>query len=315
MSKWILNELNFLNQCQANRLPIWQCPPFLFVVMGIVNVSAVLSSYIAANKFFVGDPMVAAFIALMVSLFTFVIGFAIVRSFDQLAEVSQMKSEFVSIASHQLRTPLSAIRWTIDLMISGKIGPQTEEQKDILKKLQESNERMIGLVNNLLDVNRIESGNILLKMEPVSLVEMAKEIIEHLKNFAKANNVIIIFDANVDTPLIKTDPDRLKIIIQNLIDNAIKFSKSESEVKIKIERDKKNIIFSVKDQGLGISKEDQSRLFQKFFRSKVALRHQTVGSGLGLYITKSIIGAMKGKIGFESKEGEGSVFWVKLPIN
>ncbi|MBI2451316.1 MAG: HAMP domain-containing histidine kinase [Parcubacteria group bacterium] len=314
MLKWISGELNIFNQCKANRISIWQCPPFLFVIMGFINISAVLSSYIAANKFFVDDPMIAALIALLISLITFIIGYAVVKSFDEMAEISQMKSEFVSIASHQLRTPLSAIRWTIDLILSGKLGPQTEEQKNILINLQESNERMINLVNNLLDINRIESGRIILKVEPVSIVEITKKTITELSNFALANNIGLEFENNAEIPFIQGDPERLKIVIQNLIDNAIKFSRSGGQAKIKITKDKKNVMMTVTDQGIGISKTEQSRMFQKFFRAKAALRQQTVGSGLGLYISRAIIESLGGKLGFQSEENKGSIFWFKLPI-
>lgn len=306
--------MNIFNQCKANRISIWQCPPFLFVIMGFINISAVLSSYIAANKFFVDDPMIAALIALLISLITFIIGYAVVKSFDEMAEISQMKSEFVSIASHQLRTPLSAIRWTIDLILSGKLGPQTEEQKNILINLQESNERMINLVNNLLDINRIESGRIILKVEPVSIVEITKKTITELSNFALANNIGLEFENNAEIPFIQGDPERLKIVIQNLIDNAIKFSRSGGQAKIKITKDKKNVMMTVTDQGIGISKTEQSRMFQKFFRAKAALRQQTVGSGLGLYISRAIIESLGGKLGFQSEENKGSIFWFKLPI-
>jgi signal transduction histidine kinase len=255
-----------------------------------------------------------ALIVLLVAAILFVLFAVISQSFDKLAEASRMKTEFVNIVSHQLRSPLSNLKWAIELLFSGRIGAVSEKQTEYFKILKENSSRMEELVSDLLIVSRIEQGRFPQRREDVFAREIVEKVVRSSEIFAKASNVEIEFEAEDDLPKIFTDPSQLRLIVENLLDNAIRYTKENGKVQVDLKKKGKNFILSVKDNGVGIPKEDQKYIFQKFFRSANALRHQTEGSGLGLYIAKSIIGKFGGKIKFDSQEGIGSTFWVTLPV-
>lgn len=311
--KNILNQLNFLAQCKKYGLSLWQCPQFLFLVMGIIIIGSTLATYFIGRRY-VEDPQVVALIVLFITAILFIIATAAVRSFERLAEASRMKSEFVSIVSHQLRSPLTNLKWVIELISSGRVDSVTEKQLEYFKILKENSDRMRELISDLLIVSRIEQGKLPPREERIFLKDLIEKIIKEMEIFAQAANIKIEFKAEAKLPQILTDPSQLKLVIENLIDNAVRYAKEKGKVEIKLEKKDKNLYFEVKDNGVGIPKNDQKYIFQKFFRSANALRNQTEGSGLGLFIAKSIIEKLKGKIGFKSQEDVGSTFWFTLPI-
>lgn len=229
--------------------------------------------------------------------------------------VERMKTEFVSLAAHQLRTPLSAIKWTLRMILDGDLGEITKEQRDFLEKTYKSNERMISLINDLLNVTRIEEGRYLYKLAPVSFEDLVKTVVENYKEEIKKKKIKFKFIGSPrKIPKIKLDAEKMKLAISNFLDNAIKYTPEGGEVTVSLEIDKKGIKFLVKDSGIGIPKDQQNRLFTKFFRGANAIRIETEGSGLGLFISKNIIDAHGGKTGFESEEGRGSTFYFTLPF-
>ncbi len=310
--KGILAQLNILAQCKKYGLSPWQCPQFLFLAMGMIIIGSILATYFIGRKY-VEDPQVVALIVLFITAILFIIATTIIRSFERLAEASRMKSEFVSIVSHQLRSPLTNFKWVIELILSGKINPVSEKQLEYLKILKENSDRMRELVSDLLIVSRIEQGKLPPGKEKIFLKDLIEKIIKEMEIFAQAANVKIEFKTKGKLPQILTDPSQLKLVIENLLDNSIRYAKGKGKVGIKLEKKDKNLHFEIKDKGVGIPENDQKYVFQKFFRSANALRHQTEGSGLGLYIAKSIIKKLKGKIGFKSQEDVGSTFWFTLP--
>ncbi len=311
--KGILVQLNILAQCKKYGLSLWQCPQFLFLAMGIIIIGSILSTYFIGRKY-VEDPQAVALIVLFIAAILFIIATTIIRSFERLAEANRMKSEFVSIVSHQLRSPLTNLKWVIELILSGKINPLSEKQLEYFKILKENSDRMRELVSDLLIVSRIEQGKLPLRQEKIFLKDLIKKIIKDSEILAQAANVKIEFKAEKNLPQILTDSSQLKLVIENLLNNAIRYAKGKGRVEINLEKKNKNLHFEIKDKGVGIPKDDQKYIFQKFFRSANALRHQTEGSGLGLFISKSIIEKLKGKIGFESQEDVGSTFWFTLSI-
>lgn len=230
-------------------------------------------------------------------------------------EVERLKTEFVSIAAHQLRTPLSAIKWVLKMLLDGDVGALSKEQIDFLKKGYQSNERMITLINDLLNVARIEEGRFIYELTPQSLEEIIKEIIDDLTDLAKKKQLKLIFKKpKKPLPRVKIDREKISIAIQNLVDNAIRFNKPGGQVTISIKCDKVNIEVMVKDTGIGIPVVQQKRIFDKFFRADNAVKSETEGTGLGLFIVKNIIEAHHGTIRFESKKDQGTTFWFSLPI-
>ncbi len=308
-----LQQLNIPKQCQKYGLSLWQCPQFLFLIMGIVIIGVSLISYALGTRYLV-EPEMVALLVLLVTIVLFVIAFTIVRNFERLAEVSRMKTEFISVVSHQLRSPLSNLKWAIELLMSGRLGKIEEKQTEYFKILKENSARMAELVSDLLVVSRIETATLALKKKEISLEELTKELISEFNLFARASNVEIKFQPQKNLPQVWLDPSQIKLVIENFLDNAIRYVKEKGKVEICLKKTDKAVLFEIKDNGVGIPKEDRKYIFQKFFRSENVLRYQTQGSGLGLYIAKAIVEKSGGKIGFESEESKGSTFWFTLPI-
>lgn len=229
--------------------------------------------------------------------------------------IEKMKTEFVSLAAHQLRTPLSAIKWTLRLILDGDVGEISLEQRDFLEKTYQSNERMISLINDLLNVARIEEGRYLYKPILIDLETVVQFVLDSYKDEIKKRDIDLeIKTPEIPMPPILLDVEKMKLAIQNLLDNAIRYSSPGGKVTISLEYDTKEAKFTIKDNGIGIPKDQQQRVFTKFFRASNAMKTETDGSGLGLFIVKNIIEAHGGKIWFESEENKGTTFYFTLPI-
>jgi len=311
--KKILAQFNILGQCRQYGVSLWQCPQFLFLIMGLVIIAATLAVYTIGTRY-IEDPGIVALVVLLVTVVLFIIAFIITRSFERLAEASRMKSEFVSIVSHQLRSPLSNLIWAIELLMSGRLGKIEENQIEYFKILKENSSRMGELVSDLLIVSKIETATLPIKKQEFPIEDLIKKLISNIEPFAKASNVEIKFETQKDLPKVFADPSQIRLVIENLLDNAIRYVKEKGVVEIKLETKGNNLYFEIKDNGIGIPKDDQKYIFQKFFRSENVLRYQTQGSGLGLFITRSIVNKSGGKMDFKSEENKGSTFWFTLPI-
>ena len=311
--KDVLSQLNIVARCRKYGLSLWQCPQFLFLIMGGIIIVSSLATYAIGNRY-IEDPLIIALVVIFITTLLFIIAFIITQSFERLVEANRMKSEFVSIVSHQLRSPLSNLKWVIELLMSGRISSVSEKQTEYFRILKENSERMKELVSDLLTVSRIEQGKLSLKKERISLQGLIEKVIKEVEIFSKASNVEISFDSEENLPQIIIDPDQIKLVIGNLLDNAIRYIKERGKAEIDLKKKNDNLYVEVKDNGVGIPKDDQKYIFQKFFRSGNIKRHRTEGSGLGLYIAKSIIEKSGGKMGFKSQEGIGSTFWFILPI-
>lgn len=231
------------------------------------------------------------------------------------ANIENIQSDFVSLASHQLRTPLSAIKWYSEMLLSKKQGPLTSKQLQYLREIYRSNERAINLVNDLLDVSRIQEGNIHLELRPTRLEGVVEEVIDNFTMLIKSSGVTINFEIiNGPLPAIETDREKLKRVIVNLLSNAIRYTEAKGKIRIALEKVKNKMKVSVEDDGVGIPKKDQARIFSKFFRSVKVIKLAPEGTGLGLFIARSLVEAMGGKISFTSEEDKGSTFYFVLPI-
>jgi len=231
--------------------------------------------------------------------------------------IERMKTEFVSLSAHQLRTPLSAIKWTLRMLLDGDLGKITAEQKEFLEKTYKSNERMINLINDLLDVTRIEEGRYLDKPVFTNIEPIVQFVINSFKNEIERKGLELEFikpSSEEKIPEVKIDVEKIRLAIQNLLENAIRYTKAGGKITVSLKHREDKIEFSIKDTGVGIPKDQQARVFSKFFRGSNVIRLETEGSGLGLFITKNIIEAHGGRIWFESKEGEGTTFYFTLPI-
>ncbi len=313
-----MKSFNFgseLKECKEYGMGLWQCPVFLFIIIGILNIVSMLGVYIVVKEYDV--PELVVFSVSAVSILIFSVGTSIVDGFKHIVETNKTKSEFVSIVSHQLKAPLSGMRWTADLLLSDRFGSLNVKQQEYVKDIQENNTRMIKIVNDLLDVSRIDSGKMVMNIQEIDLAEIAKSTVKELEFFAVANNADLMLDIDEKLRKVKADPMRVRMVIQNFVDNAIKYigDKKRGLIKVTLKNDGENVHCSVVDNGIGISEEEKQRIFGKFFRGNSVARRQTIGSGLGLYIAKVSIESSKGKIGFESEKGKGSTFWFTLPVS
>jgi len=311
--KEILEQLNVRANCKKYGLGMWRCPQFLFLVMGGAIIATAIITYVLGTRY-VADPDTVSLIVLVTTLILFVLTFSITRSLEGLAEANRLKSEFISIVSHQLRAPLSNLKWALEILISGRFGKISGKPVDYLQILEDNTKRMGELVASLLIVSRIEQGRFPLHKAAFPLIDLIKEAVAEFKPIASASNIDIVLEApKSDLPLAFGDSAQLKIVVENFIDNAVRYTKGSGKVAVSIAPKNGGLLFSCKDGGVGIPKEDQRHIFQKFFRSSNVLKYQTQGSGLGLYIAKSIIEKSGGKIGFKSEQDKGSTFWFTIP--
>jgi len=230
-------------------------------------------------------------------------------------EIEKLKTEFVSLAAHQLRTPLSAIKWTLKMILEGDLGKITDEQEDYLQKTYISNERMINLINDLLNVSRIEEGKYLYKPAFIQFEDLVQSVINIYEKEFKRKSIKFQFEKpKKKMPKTKIDTEKMSLAITNLLDNATRYTPSKGEITVSLKLNKNEIEFSIKDSGAGIPKDQYKRVFTKFFRATNIIRIDTEGSGLGLFIVKNVIEAHGGKIWFESEEKEGTTFYFSVPV-
>lgn len=234
------------------------------------------------------------------------------RKREQL--IAQLKTEFISIAAHQLRTPLSSVKWILKMLLDGDFGLLSVRQREFVDKGYIANDRMIHLVNDLLDVSRIEEGRFGFDFSENNLVEFLKESIESFNEDAKRRSIKLSLDINNAVIKVIFDPQRLKMAVSNLLDNAIRYTQPGGVVEVVAKEDGDFIIVSVKDSGMGVPDSQKSRIFTKFFRGDNVIKIQTEGSGLGLYLVKNIVEKHGGKIWFDSKENKGTTFYFTLPV-
>ena len=229
-------------------------------------------------------------------------------------EIAEMKNEFVSTVSHELRTPLTSIKGYVDLILDGSAGETSEIQKEFLGIVKENSDRLVELINEMLDISRIESGRVHLKVEPLNMGELVRGAVDTFRAVLAQTGRSITVSVSRNLPRVAADRDRVGQVLINLISNALKYSPGGGEVTVSAKREGESVVISVTDHGLGITREDQKRLFTKFYRVDSAMTREIGGTGLGLSICKTILELLGGSIGVRSKSGQGSTFWFSLPL-
>ena len=241
------------------------------------------------------------------------------RANKELKRLDAAKSEFISIASHQLRTPLTAVKGYISLVVEGSYGKLPEKMKRPIRNVYDSNERLIRLVNDLLSISRIESGRMQMDFEQTNLQDIIESVIQELNIKAREKNIELIFQKPENPlPEMRLDNEKIRNVILNIIDNGIKYTEKGSitiSVSLQPKQNPKNVLLEFKDTGDGMRKEELKRLFQSFTRGSAGVKRFAEGAGLGLYIAKQFVEMHNGTIRAESEgKGKGSSFLIQLPL-
>lgn len=238
----------------------------------------------------------------------------ILRNITREKDLDQIKSDFISIAAHQLRTPLATLKWLFKMLLDGDGGKLNDKQLDLLSKGYERNNEVIEIVNNLLDVSEIEDGRFPYKFLQCSFKDIVNHAVHDVQVNAERKSIVVEIDMANDIPQLKVDRQKMKMAIQNLVDNAIKYSHIKDTITITLQKDDTDAILYISDNGIGMSDETQEKLFTKFFRGHEAIIQDPTGSGLGLYIVRNIIEKHGGKIDFTSALNKGTTFIIRLPL-
>lgn len=294
---------------EGKEIPYEQRP----IVRAVKNGKRTIASYYT----FVGQNGVEHPVSITVSPVKMknkvIAAMTVFRDYSKEKEVDRMKTEFISLASHQLRTPLSAMRWYSEMLLNGDAGKMSTDQKDYVNNINLSTMRMIELVNALLNVSRIETGRMIIEPRAIDVAQVVSDCIEEVKSVAQVKG--ITFEFKKDKSLDKTslDPKLVRQIVLNLLTNAIKYSFENKKVSIGVQKHQSSVVIMVSNEGYGIARAERSRMFEKFYRGQNVLKQAIEGTGLGLYLVKSIVEAMNGKVWFESTVNKRTTFYIQLP--
>ncbi len=241
---------------------------------------------------------------------------ALQQELEKTKLLDKQKTEFLSIAAHQLRTPMSGIKWVVQMTLDGDFGKIDDEARKQLQLSMENVDRMITLINGLLDVTRLETEGFAFNFQNSDLLPLFTDAVKDLFQAAEKNSVTV----NIETPKeplpqLNMDTEKISLVVHNLIDNAIKYTPKDGTVSVHFSHDADTVTMTVSDTGYGIPKEEQERIFSKFFRASNIQTVQADGSGLGLFMVSQIVKRHGGTIRFESEENKGTTFFVTLPIH
>jgi signal transduction histidine kinase len=235
------------------------------------------------------------------------------RQNNELKQLNSAKDEFIALASHQLRTPATGVKQYIGMLLEGYMGPIPPQQRDFLQKAYDSNERQLSTINDLLQIAQIDSNKIVLHPAKVDMSALIDAVVNEQRGTANNRRQGIVVRKRGGQLALRADELRLRMVLDNIVDNASKYSPENTTITITLHGTPEEIVVSVSDQGVGIAKDDFSKLFQKFSRIDNPRSIAVGGNGLGLYLAKRIIRAHDGHIEVTAKPQEGSTFTVRLP--
>jgi signal transduction histidine kinase len=236
------------------------------------------------------------------------------RTNTQLQRLDEAKDEFVSMASHQLRTPLTSVKGYISMVLEGDAGKITATQRQLLGEAFTSSERMVHLIGDFLNVSRLQTGKFMLDQRPVDLTKVVTQEVDSLQTTVDAHNLKLIYRPPSHFPLLRLDEGKVRQVLMNFIDNAIYYSQEGMTITVKLSMEGPDVVLRVRDSGIGVPKAERAHLFTKFFRATNARKQRPDGTGVGLFLAKKVITAHGGTMVFESEEGKGSTFGFRLPI-
>jgi signal transduction histidine kinase len=236
------------------------------------------------------------------------------RANAQLQRLDEVKDEFVSMASHQLRTPLTSVKGYISMVLEGDVGKISAMQRKLLSEAFTSSERMVHLISDFLNVSRLQTGKFILERRATDLAKVVAQEIESLQTTALAHNLKLQYHSPRHFPILYIDDSKIRQVLMNFIDNAIYYSEPGTVIIVKLTVEDGDAVLRVRDTGIGVPKSEQAHLFTKFFRATNARKQRPDGTGVGLFLAKKVVDAHEGTVVFESVENEGSTFGFRLPI-
>jgi signal transduction histidine kinase len=227
---------------------------------------------------------------------------------EKLKKLDETKDEFISMASHQLRTPLTSVKGYLSMVLEGDAGPLKPQQEQLLKQSFMSSQRMVNLIADLLNLSRLNTGKFVIETAPTDLRVIVDQEIAQLHETAKAKNITLTYVNPKTFSLLPLDEGKIHQVVMNFIDNAIYYTPEGGQIEVSLNETPSHIEFRVQDSGIGVPREMQHKLFGKFYRADNARRMRPDGTGLGLYMAKKVVVAQGGSIIFASQEGKGSTF-------
>ncbi|QHU89683.1 hypothetical protein GWK73_03495 [Candidatus Saccharibacteria bacterium oral taxon 955] len=236
------------------------------------------------------------------------------ESNNKLLELDATKDEFVSMASHQLRTPLTSVKGYLSMVLEGDAGDLAPAQRELLKEAYTSSERMVHLIGDFLNMSRLQTGRFVIERHPVDIARIIEQEVDSMKPIALSHDIKLTLKKPTRSPILYLDENKIRQVVMNFIDNAIYYSPEGTPVDVVMEIEDGDVVLRVVDQGMGVPANVQKKLFTKFFRASNARKQRPDGTGIGLYLAKRIIDGHQGKLVFESAVGKGSTFGFRLPI-
>lgn len=234
---------------------------------------------------------------------------------EYLLDLNRSKDEFISIASHQLRTPATAVKQYVGMLLEGFAGEMAEQQRQLLQRAYESNERQLKIVSDLLKVAQVDAGKIMLRKTTAPIGELVREVVHDVQGVFRGREQHVVFEPPLKDIILEVDVASIRMVLENIIDNASKYSEADTTVTVCLKDGKQAITIEISDEGVGIDPEAATKLFEKFSRLDNSLSTKVGGTGLGLYWAKKIVDLHGGDILYEANKERGTTFTVKLPKN
>lgn len=290
----------------------WKSPDFLFVMIGLINIVMMLVTYWWASSW-VYDPREAVIFVAIEAVLILAIGNVFVESSKEAISANALKSQFIDIVAHQIRTPLSAIKWSLELIKQENKENFSDKQRKYFDQIGKANEEIIDLANNFIGLVDLES-NVEFKKDKINLTDLIEQRINNILFLAEIDGTKIEFKNESGLNYIKGDETKIAVIVDNLLDNAIKYGQAGRAIEVNLSKKNDCLIIRVTNFGMGIAQDEKKSIFEKFYRSRMARKKSVQGNGLGLYISKVLAQKMGGDLFFESIPEVKTSFFLKLPI-
>jgi len=308
-----IKNSSLFREARIFHLKLWQTPTFLFIMGGAFTLGMTVFAYSSARNS--SNPFTFIVTVSGATIAAFIIGTLLAKVIGKIIIINQAKNEFLSLVTHQLRSPLTGTKYILELIMTGKAGNLTPTQHELLEEGFHSNERMLILVNDLLSMSRMAEGGTPFNLKPEHLDSLIKEVVKEIEPQAIGKKIKIeLQEPPEKLPKVNIDASKIRFVIQNLVDNSVKYTPDGGRIKIIMKKNGLNFHFAVSDTGIGIPSDEVEKLFTKFFRASNAETSKKIGTGLGLYIVKNIIERHNGDIWVESIKDKGSTFSFKIPF-